>query len=159
MLPTLRVPVSQCFLAGSELLACKGAAGAFHGCLWQRRFLFSGFLAIPPTNMGLNLSKTMGLSQHPWFSNWMGVEIVMSKNNMAFITFSAQHEMTEGLIFLSHSDYWCFGYHQLSCNSEMRRGRVTLLNHSWGPHSPVFLTQKTMASHLECPGNSSEPWK
>ena len=43
---TLRVPVSQCFLAGSELLACKGAAGAFHGCLWQRgRFLFSGFLA------------------------------------------------------------------------------------------------------------------
>jgi len=32
--------------------------------------------------MGFNLSKTMGLSQHPWFSNWMGVEIVMSKNNI-----------------------------------------------------------------------------
>lgn len=24
----------------------------------------------------------MGLSQHPWFSNWMGVEIVMSENNI-----------------------------------------------------------------------------
>jgi hypothetical protein len=74
--------------------------------------------------------------------------------------FSAQNEMTNVLIFLPHSDYnWRFGYNQLSCNSEMRRGTVTLLNHSWGPHSPVFLTQKTMESHLECPGNSSEPWK
>ena len=56
--------------------------------------------------------------------------------------FSAQNEMTNVLIFLPHSDYnWRFGYNQLSCNSEMRRGTVTLLNHSWGPHSPVFLTE------------------